>query len=53
MPNGKESLTVDIASGGAVTFTINATFSVACGCDGQPNGSIIDPNGVYWLGQAA
>jgi hypothetical protein len=53
MLNGKESLNVDIAGGGAVTYTINMTFSVACGCDNDEDGLIVDPNGVYWLGQAA
>jgi len=51
---GKESLTVDNVSGGAVTYTLNMTYSIApCGCDNQPTGSIVDPNGVYWVGQAA
>jgi len=50
MINGKDGLTCDIAGGGAVTFNIAMTFSVACGCDGDDDAVIIDPTGTYWLG---
>jgi len=50
MINGKDGLTTDIAGGGAVTFNIAMTFSVACGCDGDDDAVIIDPTGTYWLG---
>ena len=50
---GKESLTVN-NSGEAVTYTLNMTFSIApCDCGITAVGSIIDPNGVAWVGQAA
>jgi hypothetical protein len=52
--NGKDGLTADIAGGGPVTFNLNMTFSIApCNCGETALGSIIDPNGVYWVGSAA
>ena len=51
---GKDGLTVDTATGGAVTFTVNMTYSIApCDCVTTAVGYIVDPNGVYWVGTAA
>ena len=52
--SGKDSLTVNIGDGGAVTFNLNMTYSIApCDCGSSIIGSIKDPSNVYWVGSAA